>query len=257
MRLFILICVLLLAQVSKKPEQPVQPSNPETAAQEIPKQIEPLPALPNSVSGSLAAPPGNSEKTNTTNCCDNSNHLITYTNLIFTGLIALFAYLTWSVYKGMLRATKINERAWIVPMVGELKPTKNAGLFQIEVELINTGKTPAWIVAAGSSGKGATEQEPLPTQPPYVEMKSFTKKGTLLSPNGAFTQGFPITKERLDHVQAGTSQLFIFGYVRYRDIYEDTHIARYCFEARKSHDLNHSHPLEFYTGGPNGYMEAD
>ncbi len=88
-------------------------------------------------------------------------------------------------------------------------------------------------------------------------MKPFSKKGTLLSPTGSLTQGFPLTKERLDHVQAGKSQLFIFGYARYRDVYGDPHIVRYCFEAKKSQDANHPHPLEFYVSGPNEYIDAD
>ena len=76
----------------------------------------------------------------------------------------------------MLHATKINERAWIVPVIGIIEPNENPDKFQIKVELRNNGKTPAWITAAGSNGKGATDQLPLSTKPPYDEMKPFTKK---------------------------------------------------------------------------------
>ncbi len=174
-----------------------------------------------------------------------------------TTIVAIFTVLIFCVYLSMLRASKTNERAWVVPIIGMIEPTEEPTLFQITVDLRNNGKTPAWITAAGSGGKGATEQQPLPAVPPYTEMKPFSKKGSLLSPTGAFTQGFPITKERLDHVQAGKSKLFIFGYAKYRDVYGDSHIIRYCFEARKSHDMNHPYPLEFYVGGPDGYTDAD
>ena len=157
----------------------------------------------------------------------------------------------------MLRASKINERAWVVPVIGTIEPTKDPQQFQIKVDLKNNGKTPAWIIAAGSKGKGATEQQPLPVKPLYDEMSPFTKKGNLLSPTNSFTQGFPLEKQRLDHVLAGQSRLFIFGYASYRDVYGDSHIIRYCFEAKKSQDANHPHPLEFYVGGPNAYWEAD
>ncbi len=260
MRLLTLASILLLAQVTKKPDQPVQSSNPKTAAQEVQKQIGSLPAsvnTPNSVSGALAAPISQTGQASTTNCCDNSNHLVTYANLMFAGFIALFTCLTWLVYMAMLRATKINERAWVVPNVGDIKPTTKADDFQVTVELRNNGKTPAWVTAAGSAGKGATKEKPLPNKPPYTEMKPFSKKGTLLSPSGSFLQGFPLTKDLLDHVREGKSQLFIFGYATYKDVYGDTHLVRYCFEAEKSLDASRPSHLEFYVNGPDGYIDAD
>jgi hypothetical protein len=180
-----------------------------------------------------------------------------FINTLTTIAIAIFTFFTVRIYQAQLRALKINERAWIVPNVGIIEKTKDPEAFQIKVELTNKGKTPAWVTAAGSNGKGATKEEPLPTSPPYDEMKPFTTKGTLLSPSGSLIQGFALSKQRLDYVQAGLSQLFIFGYARYRDVYGDSHIVRYCYEAKKTHDANHPHPLEFYVSGPNEYTDAD
>jgi hypothetical protein len=178
-------------------------------------------------------------------------------NTVATVALAVFALFSVLIYWSQLKALKINERAWIVPGICTIKTTPDPQKFHITVDLQNTGKTPAWITAAGSNGQGATDEKPLPAVPSYVDMKPFPKKGNLLSPGGVLEQGLDLTKERLDHVLAGKSKLFVFGYARYRDIYEKPHIVRYCFEARKSQDANHPHPLEFYVSGPDTYSEAD
>jgi hypothetical protein len=226
------------------------------------KEVKPLTAIPPTTTANppctqFSKPNEGYEQTDTNNSGNIFAHSVPYLTAASTVIVTIFTILIWLVYRAMLHATKINERAWIVPVVAPIEPTESPEEFQVKVDLRNNGKTPAWITAAGSCGKGATEQQPLPTKPPYTEMKPFSKKGTLLSPSGSFTQGFLLTKERLDHVHAGKSQLFIFGYAAYRDVYGDPHIVRYSFEARKSQDANHPHPLEFYVGGPSGYIDAD
>jgi hypothetical protein len=249
---------LLLAGVFYQGTNPLDHSekagNPSEKSEKKEKQLV---TVADSTHAAVCEPQGNPKENSTNNSDNNVAHWFNYLNAAATTVSAFFAFLVWLVYRAILRATKINERAWIVPVVGSIEPTANPEEFQVKVELTNNGKTPAWITAAGSSGKGATEQQPLPTMPPYTEMKPFSKKGSLLSPTGSLAQGFPLTRERLDHVQAGKSQLFIFGYARYRDVYGDPHIVRYCFEAQKTQDANHPHPLEFYVSGPDEYMDAD
>jgi hypothetical protein len=157
----------------------------------------------------------------------------------------------------MLRTTKINERAWIVPIVGKIEPTKTYDVFQIKVSLQNNGRTAAQITSAGSAAKGSIEEKPLPTYLPYTEMMPFPERGTPLLPNGSFEQGFELSRERLDHALSGQSQFFIFGYVKYRDAYGDSHITKYCFEAKKSLDANLKYPVDFYVSGPSNYIDAD
>jgi len=168
-----------------------------------------------------------------------------------------FTILIFFVYLAMLRASKINERAWVVPVIQPIQATTNPMEFQANVHLINNGKTPAWIMAAGSKGQAITNDKTLPGTASYDEMKPFNEKGQLLSPTGFLIQGFTLDKTRLDLVRIGNLQLFIYGYARYRDVYGDSHIVRYCFQAQKSQDPNHPHPVEFYVGGPKSYWEAD
>ena len=250
--------LLLAASLYQGTNQPPRPTEKGNASEQSKKDIPPTPTPPTATSDSpsteLSKPKKDSEQTSFGNSLA---HLMAYLNVASTVIVAVFTILIWRVYRAMLHATKINERAWVVPVIGLIEPTQKPETFQVKVELRNNGKTPAWITASGSNGKGATEQQPLPTTPPYDEMKPFSKKGSLLSPTGSFDHGFPLTKERLDHVRAGHSRLFIFGYAAYRDVYGDSHVVRYCFEAKKSQDANHPHSLEFYVGGPDGYMDAD
>lgn len=255
--------VLLFAAMFYQKTNPSDHSNKAgDTGKQSEKEIKPLAAIPpaltsDSARTEIGKPNEGSKQTRTDNSANRWTHLVTYLNAASTVIVAVFTILIWRVYRAMLRATKINERAWVVPVVGQIEPTKDPENFQIKVDLRNNGHTPAWITAAGSNGKGATKQQPLPSKPPYTEMTPFSKKGSLLSPTGVFEQGFPLAKERLDHVQAGHSQLFIFGYVKYRDVYGDSHVVRYCFEAKKALDANHPHPLEFYVSGPDQYIDAD
>jgi hypothetical protein len=254
-----LISILLLAQVPKKPEQPIQPDNPKATTQKVQKQIEPLPTpinSPNSVNGATATPVSNPEQTNTANTYSGPYHSVTYINLACTILIALFTFLTWRVYKAMLRTTKINERAWIVSEPSLIEETKVQGTFQATVQLGNTGKSPAWVTAAGSNGWFAEANNPLPKTPQYNSMKPFTEKGHLLPPKGRMAQGFPFSNAQLASVVKKEADLYIFGYIEYRDIYGDTHIIRYCYHAEPTLDLTNPLPLDFFVGGPDEYFEA-
>jgi hypothetical protein len=241
------------SETGKKTNNEIRTSPPVPAPATLP------PATPNISNVTVAAPKENAQQTRDQHTVfDNVwGHLATLLNVIATVAIAIFTWLTFGIYQEQLRIAKVNERAWVVPIIGEIVPTPNPKVFQIQVDLRNNGKTPAWITAAGSQGKGATKQKPLPDVPPYTEMGPFSEKGSLLSPTGALPQGFPISQEWIDQVLAGQTTLFLFGYAKYRDVYGDIHITRYCFESKKSQDANHPHPLEFYVGGPNNYTGAD
>lgn len=185
MRSLTLIYALLLAvvfyQVANPPDHSTKTGD---ASEQSKKEIKPLAAIPPAKDADFPCTEvgkknKNCEQTSTDNSGNRFIHSITYLNAASTVVVAIFTILIWRVYRAMLRASKINERAWIVPVVGTIEATKNPEEFQVKVELTNKGKTPAWIAAAGSSGKGATEQQPLPAIPPYTEMKPFSKKGSL------------------------------------------------------------------------------
>jgi hypothetical protein len=264
-RLTIVLALLFVGGFYQRFAQSEQQKPSGDSTSKTDTKIQPLPTVPtpptlipssaNTVNPTAPAPNTNCQQTANQN--NKWEHISIILGAVATAVIAIFTFLTWLIYREQLRVSKINERAWIVPIIGEVTATSDPKAFQIEVHLKNTGKTPAWIFAAGSQGKGQTKEKPLPAIPPYQEMKPFSEKGSLLSPDAFFPQGFPLDQERIDHVLSGKSELFVFGYAKYRDIYGKPHVIRYCFEAKKSQDANHPHPLEFYVGGPENYIEAD
>jgi hypothetical protein len=251
---FLVLAMCVLAPLA----QPIQnghknPTQTEKTSQQSDREVPP----PCGSLYTIDSTVGEANKETTKNNAE-KDHKMLLLNTVATTAMAVFALFSVLIYWGQLRALKINERAWIVPIVGVVEPISNSKQFQIKVELRNKGKTPAWVTAAGSRGKGVTDEKPLPGTPSYDEMKPFfSNKGMLLPPEGSFTQGFPFTQEHVDSILAKQSKLFVFGYAKYRDMYKKRHIIRYCFEAGKSLDANHPHPLEFYVGGPDEYWEAD
>ncbi len=184
-------------------------------------------------------------------------HWFDYLTAVSTAVSGLFAILIWVVYREMLRATKITERAWLVSDIGLIEETKRTGTHQVIVQLKNNGKTPAWVTAAGSNGQWVSDQNPLPKIPKYDLMEPFTKEGQLLPPTAWLPQGFPLEKARIDKAVKKELILYIFGFVEYRDVYGEQHVTRYCYRAKPALDLNHPNALDFYFESPaDGYLKA-
>jgi hypothetical protein len=209
-RLLILVSTLLLAQTAQNPSQPAQSQKTGDNGQEIRSQVAPLSAPPNSVNTAVPAPPSNSEKTSTANSySDGPYHSLTYLNALFTLAIAVFSFLTWRIYKAMLRATKITERCWLVSAVGSIEDTQVNGKYQVIVKIPNNGNTPAWVTAAGSRGSWVDDKNPLPEKPGYDLMGPFPPNGQLLPPTAWLLQGFPLEKTKLDQVVNKSLNLYI------------------------------------------------
>jgi len=202
-------------------------------------------------------PQRNSKQNSTANSDSGITHWFNYLNAVATVVGALFAFLIWLVYRAMLRATKITERAWLVSDVGLIEETKTEGIHQVIVRIVNNGKTPAWVTRAGSNGWWASDKNPLPKTPKYDLMEPFTKEGQLLPPTAGLPQGFPLEKTRIDRAVKKELILYIFGFVEYRDVYGEQHLTRYCYRAKPALDLNHPNALDFYFASPtDGYLKA-
>jgi hypothetical protein len=177
---------------------------------------------------------------------------------VFTGIIALFTILTYFVYREQLRAAKISERAWIVPEVAP--PIQDGGMisknFQVVFSVVNKGRTPAWVTAIGSKGQLTTPKKGLSEKPEYDWAKPFPAEGTVMPPEGRIEQGFPLTVTELNDINGGVSTLYVFGAVKYRDIYGDKHETQYCYVFRTGSTADNPAPRGFYVAGPNGYNSA-
>jgi hypothetical protein len=220
------------------------------------KEVRPLPPVADVASAAVGQQNGTAKQNNTDDSGNRVRQWDSRLNAVSTAIIAVLTFLMWRVYRAILHATKITERAWIVADIGLIEKTPQEGVSQVIVELRNNGKTPAWVTAAGSNGWCASEQKLLPDTPIYTEMTPFDKAGKLLPPLASLPQGIAFQKVHMDLAIKEEVVLYVFGYAKYRDIYGNKHLTRYCFQAKPALDLNHPHRLDFYVGGPDQYLKA-
>jgi len=217
------------------------------------QEIEPLPLLPGALNGITTKSNSNAGQS----YADNWDHWKTPSEIIFTAIIALFTALTYFNLRSQLHATRIGERAWLVPNIGSITETKIKGTFQVICQITNNGRTPAWVTAAGSVGMVRVSEKELQKSPPYDAMGPFTETGSLLPPTAWIPQGFPLTNEQLVKVVKGEQLLYIAGFIEYRDIYKIKHRTSYCYQLKRAQDLTHPAPLDFCIAGPSEYNYAD
>lgn len=249
-----LLLAIALYQGTTPPDHPTKTGNTNEKGTE---EIKPLVPVPDSAHAALGKPQESSKQNSTANPDSSVGHWFVYLNAVSTSVSALFAVLIWLVYREMLRATKITERAWLVPDIGLIEETKTEGIHQVIVHFRNNGKTPAWVTAAGSNGQWVSEQNPLPKIPKYDLMGPFTKEGQLLPPTAYLDQGFPLERIRIEKAVKKELVLYVFGFVEYRDVYGEQRLTRYCYRAKPALDLNHPSPLDFYFDSPaDGYLKA-
>lgn len=267
----ILLLVLLFnlgtQQTNDKSPQKSETSKPRNQSNTKEHSLPPVAAPPtvvphttDCIGSSSAGPEKNSDENKGENSEQNKHDWITYLNAASTSLMAIFTILIWRIYKAMLHASNTTDRAWIVPDVGPIEKTPIPNTFQITIHFINNGKTPAWILEAGSNGMWTTSVNPLPKKPNYILMGPLPPKGQLLPPTAYLPQGFPIDQGRIQLVLRGQMDLYIYGYTRYLDVFGKSHLTRYCYKAKKPQDANHPFPLEFFFDNPtndDAYLDAN
>jgi hypothetical protein len=258
MRYLIALLTLSLGVASYQGTNPSDHATQTGKATEKGKaEIKPLAPVPDSAGAAVSKPEESSKQQRTDDSNNVIPHWVSYLNAVSTAVVALFTVLMWRVYRSVLHATKITERAWLVSDIGSIEKTPAEETHQVIVQLRNNGKTPAWVTAAGSNGWWVDDKHPLPKTPKYDLMGPFTKEGQLLPPTAWLSQGFPLQKTQIDRAVRKEAVLYIFGFIEYRDIFGNQHMTRYCYQAKPALDLNHSNPLDFYFDSPaEGYLKA-
>ena len=257
MRCSVAITTLLLTIVFYQGTKPSDhPAKPGDTDEKSKQEIKPLTPVPDSSHATVGKPNESSKQNGTANPDTGLPHWVNLLNATSTAVVALFTILVFFVYRAMLHATKMTERAWLVSDIGTIEETPTNQTHQVKVQIRNNGNTPAWVTAAGSNGWWVTDQNPLPRTPKYTLMQPFTKDGQLLPPTASFEQGFPLEKARIDRAVKKEVFLYVFGFVEYRDIYGNKHLTRYCYQAKPPLDLNHPQQLDFYIDGPDEYLKA-
>jgi len=253
MRFFVAIVTLLSINLCARADLPKQPEKAGNASEKGQAEINPLPPVPGAGHTLVTAPDGNTNQRDTENKWD---HWKAPIDIITTAIIALFTAFTYFNLRSQLDATKIGERAWMVPHIGSIEETKTKGTFQVICQLVNNGRTPAWVTAAGSVGLMRNSETELPKVPPYTKAGPFSKRGSVLPPTAFMLQGFPLTNEQLIAVAKKDKVLYLTGFIEYRDIYDTEHRTKYCYQLKAAQDLMAPAPLDFYIGGPSDYNDA-
>jgi len=248
--------VLGAQTASKKSENSDQPkktaTNRQKAAQQTVKS-PPAATVSNTTFIYKPAPDDNQKARDEKPKHDWVDHINSYS----TAVIAAFTVLMFVVVRRQDRAMKIAERAWIVSDIGSPQPIGSKDTIQVICKIMNNGRTPAWITAMGSCGQFVRSEQDLPTNPNYTPAKPFAQSGTVLTPNGYTETGISFEAKRLELAEKGEVILYFFGFVEYRDVFDQKHKTRYCYRLKPSQDLTSQTSLAFYIDGPEGYNMAD
>jgi hypothetical protein len=166
----------------------------------------------------------------------------------------------------LLQANHIltSERAWMIAEPGDAAiPPEVEGATGIRwtgfsVRFVNKGKTPAFLMEAACCGKVLPHGEELPAvQAPYGEKEIFKwdGKGLPLLP------GADVHKNLLGtwandpvKITRGFDVLWIYGYIRYSDAFENIRETWYCY--RWVHEIERYQASGFIAGGPESYNRA-
>jgi hypothetical protein len=187
--------------------------------------------------------------------CDIHN-LIDFINSLSTFVVAIFTIVMCVLVGRQNHATRLMERPWIVVDMEKPVPYESNKKIRYVATIMNQGHTPAWITAMGSHGQIVKTIEDLPKQPQYDMAGPFSKKGSPMPPGAVVHQPFWLEETRLSQVERGESTLFLFGMVKYRDVFGVEHETRYCYQFKPALGLTDPVMRDFYVGGPDTYIEA-
>lgn len=187
---------------------------------------------------------------------DMVHKVIDVINSFSTVVIAVFTVVMCYVVRNQNRATQIAERAWIVSDMEAAPPYEPNQTIRYVCRIRNKGRTPAWITEMGSRGHVVKTENDLLTVPPYDMAGPFPKKGTPLPPEAFIPHPFWLDSAKLEKVEQGELTLYLFGMVKYRDVFDEEHEMRYCYQFKPALGGTDPAMRDFYFGGPKAYNSA-
>lgn len=158
-------------------------------------------------------------------------------------------------------------KVWFTGLMGELGSRqlttvevvagKHSIPEKVEFTIKNYGKSPGWVTSQWADAKIVDAIDALPSAPDY-----FLRGGSIqiekcsdFLEHGRPTKGkILITPEDLIPVGRRERFLYIYGIVKYRDVWKNEYYTRFCFywHVPVTGDLD---PMGFYAEGPDGYNE--
>jgi hypothetical protein len=145
---------------------------------------------------------------------------------------------SWAAAKAALKQANhivTSERSWMVANVEKLNVSHSQlrDMVRFSVRCVNKGKTPAFLLEIGNHGVVHPRDTILPAiQPPYgpENVERWEDKGLPLQPGADIVRNnystITICPEK---IHTGQDELWIYGYIKYRDAFGVDRETWYCF----------------------------
>jgi hypothetical protein len=180
------------------------------------------------------------------------------------------AWQSWEIRKSAkaalasVEAARVNsevimnsERSWVLGEVEELSikdvlvyKAGGSEIVPVFCTLKNYGVRLVWIAAASFELRVVDSIASLPPEPEYGAYKPLGSEIPLLPESSGKYIRYPVTisVDEFGSVMAGRRQLYVWGFVRYRDIFGASRESRFCFHY-------FGNPPQFRYGGPPSYNQ--
>jgi hypothetical protein len=176
---------------------------------------------------------------------DRTDHSLDYAKLgflvsalvaVITIFIAIAAFIQASASKMAANAVIHSERAWVVVEIPITDRNLIIPRYQSECPVMvmcalkNKGKTPAFILEAAEGIAVIEKSEDLPKRPEYdkTRLMEWGGRGIPISPESGFARYVSCRVQDPIRIHEGSADLWVFGYVKYRDVFNRTSIFRRC-----------------------------
>jgi hypothetical protein len=191
--------------------------------------------------------------------------------VILTALIMIFSgFAAW--FSGIqARATQQKERAWLVAIMEDVpdsltQPPSSAvtklvtNIYRLACKIENKGNSPAWLTERAAQMKVVPAKDDwlqeLPETPDYGEITKLGEFGVTMPPNAVLPLIFYLSPSDAAAVEVGSSALYVYGFVKYRDAFRKRRETRFCFRLKIALGLIDPASRGFYIAGPRKYNKA-
>jgi hypothetical protein len=132
------------------------------------------------------------------------------------------------------QAFKNKERPWLLVSDVEAGQPAPPAAIQAGFRVKNHGNSPAWIIQVGGTFKTFRKMD-LPAVPTYSTLKDFEAMGVALAPGEDISielnahENLSGSEDEFYEVCAGNLFWGIYGFVKYRDPFDQIHELRFCY----------------------------
>ncbi len=146
-----------------------------------------------------------------------------------------------------------SERAWIIANLDTAPSAVDADVpVKIFPKIRNAGKTPAFLIEKSESSQTLDSGTSLPDGPIYPTPEKWEGDGVPLAPNEVlpiFLRGIEFDRTPREMFLHG-KVVWVWGYVKYRDAFENDRETRYCYSYEIASTLE---MIAYYLVGPTAY----